>query len=54
MEDGRPLEADSRHVVGQHVLATRSDAALDPRDEIVECLLTRLAVLPYSENFGTR
>jgi len=39
-----PLEADAGQIGGEHVLAGRPHAALDPRDEIVERLLANLAV----------
>src|SRR5262245_50759461 len=37
-EDRRPLEADLRQVAGEHILAVRPNAALDPCDEIIERL----------------
>src|SRR5262245_63209336 len=40
----RPREPDAREIARQHVLALRSDTALDPRDEIVEGPLAHLAV----------
>ena len=44
VQGGRPLEPDARQIGREHVLAFRSDAALDPGDEVVERLLARLAV----------
>src|SRR5262245_13637225 len=40
----RPREPDAREIARQHVLALRSDTALDPLDEIVEGPLAHLAV----------
>src|SRR5262249_12634083 len=39
-----PLETDPREIGREHVFALRPGTALDPRDEIAECLLPRLAI----------
>src|SRR5206468_11000621 len=44
MADARPSQSEGRHIGREDVVAVRLDPLLDPRDEVVEGLLTLLSV----------
>jgi hypothetical protein len=44
MADARPSQAEGRHIGREYVVAVGLGSLLDPRDEVVEGLLTHLSV----------
>jgi hypothetical protein len=44
MADARPSQAEGRYIGREYVVAVGLDSLVDPRDEVVEGLLTHLSV----------